>query len=79
MNRWTSNASQIDARTTLVCNNIKAAGIKIYTIRVMDGNKSLLQSCATSPNMYYEVNQSSQMASVFAAIAQDLTTLRISK
>ncbi len=45
----------------------------------MDGNKSLLQSCATSPNMYYEVNQSSQMASVFAAIAQDLTTLRISR
>ncbi len=79
MNRWTSNASQIDARTTLVCNNIKAAGIKIYTIRVMDGNMSLLQSCATSPSMYYEVNQSSQMASVFAAIAQDLTTLRISR
>jgi Flp pilus assembly protein TadG len=79
MNRWTTNSSQIDARTTLVCDNIKAAGIKLYTIRVMLGNKALLQSCATNPSMYYEVNQSSQMAPVFASIVQDLTKLRISR
>ena len=78
-NRWTTNSSQIDARTSLVCNNIKAAGIKVYTIRVMMGNKALLQSCATNPSMYYEVNQSSQMSSVFASVVQDLTTLRISR
>jgi hypothetical protein len=78
-NRWTSSASSIDARTTAACNNIKAANIKIYTVRVIDGNASLLQSCATNPNMYYDVQQASQLNGVFSSIAQTLANLRIAK
>ena len=51
------SSSAIDDRTKLVCTNVKAAGIKLYTIRVIDGNASLLQSCATNPTMYYDVQR----------------------
>ena len=72
-------SSAIDDRTRLVCTNVKAAGIKLYTIRVIDGNASLLQSCATNPTMYYDVQQASQLNGVFTAIAQNLANLRIAK
>lgn len=78
-NRWTTTQSQIDARTAAVCTNIKAAGIKLYTVRMIDGNATLLKSCATNPSMFYDVAQASQLTSVFTAIAQNLANLRISK
>jgi Flp pilus assembly protein TadG len=78
-NRWTSSATAIDLRTKAACDNIKKANIKLYTIRVIDGNATLLQSCATKPTMYYNVQQASQLNSVFAAIAQNLANLRIAK
>jgi len=78
-NRWTTNAAAIDARTKSVCDNIKAAGIKIYTIRVIVGNASLLQSCATTPSMFYDVAVANQIAPVFAAIVKDLSRLRIAR
>jgi Flp pilus assembly protein TadG len=74
-----TSPSAIDLRTALVCSNVKAAGIRLYTIRVIDGNASLLQSCATNPTMYYDVQQASQLDSVFSAIAQTLANLRIAK
>jgi Flp pilus assembly protein TadG len=78
-NRWSTSQSVIDARTDKVCTNAKADNIKIYTIRVIDGNASLLKSCATKPDMYYEVSQASQLNSVFTTIAQNLANLRIAK
>jgi Flp pilus assembly protein TadG len=78
-NRWSSTQSVIDDRTDKVCTNAKADNIKIYTIRVIDGNQTLLKSCASKPEMYYEVSQASQLNSVFTAIAQNLANLRIAK
>jgi len=77
--RWTNTGSQIDARMQMTCDNVKAANIKIYTVRVINGNASLLQGCATNPSMYYDVQQASQLNSVFTSIAQNLASLRISK
>ena len=48
-------------------------------IRVIDGNASLLQSCATNPSMYFDVQDASQLNSVFSAIAQNLANLRLAK
>jgi Flp pilus assembly protein TadG len=78
-NRFSTTQSNIDARTTLACANVKTANIKLYTIRVIDGNASLLQSCATKPEMYFNVAQAAQLNPVFAAIAQSLANLRIAK
>jgi Flp pilus assembly protein TadG len=78
-NRWSTTPTTIDARTTAACANVKLANIKVYTIRVIDGNATLLQSCATKPEMYYNVAQAAQLNPVFAAIAQSLANLRIAK
>jgi Flp pilus assembly protein TadG len=78
-NRWSSSESQIDARTSLACTNVKAANIKIYTVRVIDGNATLLKNCASKPTMYYDVQQASQLNAVFSSIAQNLANLRIAK
>ena len=78
-NRFTTVPSQIDARTAAVCDNIKKAGIRMYVVRVIEGNTALLQGCATSPNMYYDVQVSSQLKDVFASIASSLSGVRLSK
>jgi hypothetical protein len=78
-NRWTTSQADIDARTRLACTNVKAANIKLYTVRVIDGNASLLQQCATRSDMYYNVQNASQFNAVFSAIAQNLANLRIAQ
>jgi Flp pilus assembly protein TadG len=71
--------SAINARTELACANVKAANIRIYTIRVINGNSTLLKNCASSPTMYYDVQNASQLNGVFTSIAQNLANLRIAK
>jgi hypothetical protein len=78
-NRWSSTQWQIDARMQIACDNVKAAGIRVYTVRVIEGNASLLRACATNPTMYFDVQQASELNNVFTAIAQNLANLRISK
>jgi Flp pilus assembly protein TadG len=78
-NRWTSSQSSIDWRTALACANAKAAGIKIYAIRVIDGNASLLQNCASDPSMYFDVDSASDLNAVFNAIGSQLASLHLSQ
>ena len=78
-NRWSTNQSTIDARTTLACTNAKAANIKLYTVRVINGNATLLKNCATKQDMYYDVQNAAQLTAVFSNIAQNLANLRLSK
>ena len=78
-NRWTSSSSSINARTEKACDNAKAANIRLYTVRVIDGNANLLRNCATTPSMYYDVQEASQLNAAFSAIAQNLANLRIAK
>lgn len=67
-NRFTTNAAPIDARTAAVCENIKKAKIRLFTVRVIEGNLDLLQGCATAPNMFYDVQVPSQLKDVFTSI-----------
>jgi Flp pilus assembly protein TadG len=78
-NRFTTVPSQIDARTAAVCANIKKANIKMFVVRVIEGNAALLSGCATAPNMYYDVQVASQLKDVFASIAASLSGARLSK
>jgi Flp pilus assembly protein TadG len=78
-NRWTSSGSSIDARTSKACDNVKAANIKLYTVRVIDGDLALLKGCATKPTMFYDVQDAIQLNSVFSSIAQNLANLRITQ
>lgn len=74
-----SDCSMVDDRTTLLCTAIKNAGVKIYTIRLIDGNQTLLRNCATDTSMYYSVTSATQLTTVFNSIAQALSNLRVSQ
>ena len=78
-NRFTTVPSQIDARTGTVCDNIKKANIKLYTVRVIEGNAPLLQGCATADNMFFDVQAASELKGVFASIAASLSGARLAK
>jgi Flp pilus assembly protein TadG len=78
-NRFTTKPAEIDKRTKTVCDNIKATKIRIFTVRVMEGNEALLKNCATSPAMYYNVTNASQLAPAFESIAKTLSQLRIAR
>ena len=69
-NRWTSNATQIDARTTFACQSAKDAKIEVYTVRLMEGNATLLQNCASNSANYYNVQNSADLVPVFQAIGE---------
>lgn len=78
-NRWSTDPTAIDARTRQVCDTIRSANIKVFTARIIDGNASLLQQCATTPAMYYDVQDVGQLQPVFDTIAAQITGLRIAR
>lgn len=43
----TSASKKIDSRTELACANAKAAGIRVITVRLIEGNATLLRNCAS--------------------------------
>lgn len=80
--RWYSRQSQIDARQTMTCNNIKAAGITIYTVEVStDGTplSPLLQQCASDSTKFFFLTSSSQIVTTFDQIGTNISQLYISK
>ena len=80
--RWYSVQSSIDARQTLTCNNIKAAGIILYTVQVStDGTpiSTLLQNCASDSSKFFFLTSASQIVTTFNSIGTDLSQLYIAK
>jgi Flp pilus assembly protein TadG len=78
-NRWTTDRTQIDQRTQLMCDTIRQSNLNVvlHTILLMDGNATLLQNCATTPDRYYFVTDPAQLNAVFDAIAAELLSIRL--
>ena len=75
--------AKMNERTLAACNNIKAAGITVYTVAFAMANESaglgLLQSCASAEDKYFAPNSESELISAFKAIGKDISELRITK
>jgi hypothetical protein len=71
----------MDDRLAQLCRNVKAQKILVYTVRVevKTGSSALLKGCASSPDMFYDVQDSSKLGAAFDAIANSINNLRISK
>jgi Flp pilus assembly protein TadG len=78
-NRWSQTQSSVDKRTQKACDNIKAAGITLYTVLVMSGNSTLLQNCATDSTKYFALSSASQIVTTFDTIGGQLAKLHIAK
>jgi Flp pilus assembly protein TadG len=84
--RWYGNgsspSSQVDARQQITCNNIKAAGITMYTVQVNTGGdptSALLQSCASSADKFFLLTTADQIVTTFNTIGTSLTKLHIAQ
>jgi hypothetical protein len=83
------NTAEIDLKTKAICDDIKAKtssrdakgnpvpDVKVFTVRVLEGNRSLLTNCATNASMYKEVNSASEIDAVFKDILREITRLRL--
>jgi Flp pilus assembly protein TadG len=81
-NRWYNNATDIDARQQITCDNAKAAKIDIYTIHVNTGGdplSTLLQNCASDPKKFWHLTSADQMTATFQSIGTNLTKLRVAQ
>ena len=81
-NRFSTTQATIDARTKKACDNIKAAGITLYTLQVNTGGdptSTMLQQCASDITKNWLVTSSPQINAIFAQIGTNLSQLRISK
>jgi Flp pilus assembly protein TadG len=76
-NRFTADAHEIDARTRLACRAVKREGVTVFTIRVVEGNRSLLRECASTPDRYHEVGNASEIQPVFRRILNEIKGIRI--
>ena len=75
--------AKMDERTLAACNNIKAAGITVYTVAFEmageDAGLGLLQSCASDEDKYFAPDSNADLISAFKAIGKDISELRITK
>jgi uncharacterized protein YegL len=78
--RWYTNQSSIDTRQQKTCDNIKAAGITLYTVQVNTGHDStstLLQNCASDPSKFFLLTSSTEIVTTFNQIGTALSNLRL--
>jgi len=78
-NRWTSNQSQIDARTKLACQAAKDKGITVFVIRVMEGNSTLLSECASKTDYYYDLTNATQLNQALKDVFEAIKKTRLTK
>jgi len=80
--RWYTSASSIDARQRITCDNVKAAGITLYTVQVNtdgDPTSQLLRDCASSPDKFFLLTSATAIVSTFNQIGTNLSHLRVAK
>jgi Flp pilus assembly protein TadG len=81
-----SCVTRMNNRTKAACTAVKNAAtgdqnkIKVYTVRMIDGDEDLLKACATDASTYfYDVRSATDLEPAFAAIANTIANLRLSQ
>jgi hypothetical protein len=76
-----TRTAALDSRLALLCSNMKAKGIEIYTVRVEvdTGNSTVLKNCASDANHYYDVKNAIDLNAVFQTIAGQIAALHLSR
>ena len=72
----------LDAKTAAICDNIKAAGIKIFVVRLEladTSSQALLSDCASGPDYYLDVTDSAQLDNAFDTIADRIKQFHLTK
>jgi len=78
----TTAVNNLDSKTLQICTAMKNQGIYIYTIGLGTNggiNTAELQSCATAVNYAFLSPSTTQLQSIFSAIGDSLSNLRVSQ
>jgi Flp pilus assembly protein TadG len=76
-NRWTSTTSDIDARTKLACQAVKDQGVTLFVVNIIEGDSSMLQTCASQKSYYYNLTSASQLGDAMQDILKSIGKLRL--
>ena len=76
--RFGSTPAQMDTDMRDLCREGKAVDVRVFTVRVIDGNDALLRDCASDPTDFYTTNDSAGLNAVFRSIAGKLARLKLS-
>lgn len=83
--RGVKRQEQLDATnrdTAAICDNMKAENIEIFSIAFMVDNevaKSVLESCATDAEHYYDATDSAALQAAFSGIGASLRVVRLAR
>jgi Flp pilus assembly protein TadG len=80
----TQFGGQIDARQKILCDNIKAQGVTIYSIQVntstpADPTSSVLSYCASGQQNFFLLYSADQVVTTFNTIGTSLSQLRVAR
>jgi Flp pilus assembly protein TadG len=78
----TTAARNVDGWVQQTCTRLKDLGVMMYTITLeanTAANTTLYGACATRPEMYFASPSATQLGGVFANIAQQLVSLKLTK
>jgi Mg-chelatase subunit ChlD len=74
--------NNMNADTAAMCTRIKNAGIRMYTILLMENNATvvnLMRNCASDPSRFFHTPSTAMLQQNFRAIATELSNLRLSR
>jgi hypothetical protein len=80
--RFYKDQASIDARQKILCDNVKAAGVTLWTIQVNtdgDPTSELLRQCASDPGKFFLLTSADQIISTFESISFKITQLHLAK
>jgi Flp pilus assembly protein TadG len=78
--RWYTTASSIDTRQQKTCDNLKAAGVIVYTVQVNTGGdptSTLLKNCASDESKFFLLTSAAEIVTTFGQIGTALSNLRL--
>ncbi|NNM73641.1 vWA domain-containing protein [Enterovirga aerilata] len=68
----------MDKTTLAACQAAKDAKVEVFTVKLLDGNETMLKSCASNSGNYFDVQNSGQLSKVFEIIFNAISGTRIS-
>ena len=81
---YTTATDNLDAKTSELCGNVKASGVRLYTISfgsMSASSQAMMRNCATldeGARLYYHAPATSDLKDIFAAIGKDLSEIHLS-
>jgi Flp pilus assembly protein TadG len=74
--------NNMNADTATMCQRIKDAGIRMYTVLLMENDatvRNLMRNCASGTSRFFDSPTTAMMQTAFRAIATELSNLRLSR